>query len=445
MNVIDFEKPEGVVVALGGQTAINLASRLDKAGIKIFGSSSKSIDLAEDRDLFEKAMEEIDIPMPKGYGVFTLQDAIQAANEITYPVLVRPSFVLGGRMMHIVYDEETLKSKVTEALEFDNEHPILVDKYISGQECEVDAICDGKDVFIPGIMEHIEKTGVHSGDSMSIYPPYSLSQKVIDTIVKYTTAIGIKLQMIGLFNIQFIVDNQDNVYIIEVNPRSSRTVPFLAKSTGVPIANIATKVMLGDKLADLGYVGLGQNRKRWYVKSPTFSFSKITGMDVVLSPEMKSTGEAIGYDISLNRALYKSLRASGLRVSNYGTVLVTISGKQKEAALPLVKRFYDLGFNIEATEGTAKFLRKNGIKTRIKKKISEGSEEILDSIKKGYVTYVINSSNNSKSTDSFHDGKIIRRAAIDNNVPVFTCLDTVKVLLDVLEEITMKVSVIDEE
>ena len=445
MNVIDFEKPEGVVVALGGQTAINLASRLDKAGIKIFGSSSKSIDLAEDRDLFEKAMEEIDIPMPKGYGVFTLQDAINAANEITYPVLVRPSFVLGGRMMHIVYDEETLKSKVTEALEFDNEHPNLVDKYISGQECEVDAICDGKDVFIPGIMEHIEKTGVHSGDSMSIYPPYSLSQKVIDTIVKYTTAIGIKLQMIGLFNIQFIVDNNDNVYIIEVNPRSSRTVPFLAKSTGVPIANIATKVMLGDRLADLGYVGLGQNRKRWYVKSPTFSFSKITGMDVVLSPEMKSTGEAIGYDTSLNRALYKSLRASGLRVSNYGTVLVTISGKQKEAALPLVKRFYDLGFNIEATEGTAKFLRKNGIKTRIKKKISEGSEEILDSIKKGYVTYVINSSNNSKSTDSFHDGKIIRRAAIDNNVPVFTCLDTVKVLLDVLEEITMKVSVIDEE
>ena len=445
MNIIDFEKPEGVVVALGGQTAINLASRLDKAGIKIFGSSSKSIDLAEDRDLFEKAMEEIDIPMPKGYGVFTLDDAIKAADEITYPVLVRPSFVLGGRMMHIVYDEETLKAKVTEALEFDNEHPILVDKYISGQECEVDAICDGKDVFIPGIMEHIEKTGVHSGDSMSIYPPYSLSQKVIDTIVKYTTAIGIKLQMIGLFNIQFIVDNNDNVYIIEVNPRSSRTVPFLAKSTGIPIANIATKVMLGDKLAGLGYVGLGEKRKRWYVKSPTFSFSKITGMDVVLSPEMKSTGEAIGYDTSLNRALYKSLRASGLRVSNYGTVLVTISGKQKETALPLVRRFYDLGFNIEATEGTAKFLRKNGIKTRMKKKISEGSEEILDSIKKGYVTYVINSSNNSKSTDSFHDGKLIRRAAIDNNVPVFTCLDTVKVLLDVLEEITMKVSVIDEE
>ena len=307
---------------------------------------------------------------------------------------------------------------------------------------EVDAICDGENVFIPGVMEHIERTGVHSGDSMSVYPSYSLSQKVIDTIVEYTTRIGLKLKMIGLFNIQFIVDNDDNVSIIEVNPRSSRTVPFLAKSTGVSIANIATKVMLGDKLSDLGYVGLYPNRKRWYVKSPTFSFTKLTGMDVVLSPEMKSTGEAIGYDYSLNRALYKSLRASGLRVSNYGTIFTTIADKDKEAALPLIKRFYDLGFNIEATSGTAVFLKQNGIKTRIKKKISEGSEEIIESIKKGYVTYVINT---ASENESMIDGKLIRRSAIDNNVPVFTCLDTVKVLLDVLEEITMKVSVINEE
>ena len=442
MNVINLEKPEGVIVALGGQTAINLASKLSNAGIKIFGSSSESIDLAEDRDLFEKAMEEINIPMPKGYGVYSLSEALKAVNEIKYPVLVRPSFVLGGRMMHIVYEEETFIEKVQEALDFDNEHPILIDKYIVGQECEVDAICDGDNVFIPGIMEHIEKTGVHSGDSMSIYPPYSLSDEVINKIVEYTTKIGVKLKMIGLFNIQFIVDSNNNVYIIEVNPRSSRTVPFLAKSTGISIANIATKVMLGDKLSDLGYIGLAEKRKRWYVKSPTFSFSKISGMDVVLSPEMKSTGVAIGYDTSLNRALYKSLRASGLRVSNYGTILVTIANEQKDIALPLIKRFYNLGFNIEATEGTAKFLKENGIKTRVKKKISEGSEEILDSIKKGYVTYVINS---AKSNGSMQDGKLIRRTAIDNNVPVFTCLDTVKVLLDVLEEITMKVSVIDEE
>ena len=442
MNVIDLERPEGVIVALGGQTAINLASKLSAVGIKIFGSSSTSIDLAEDRDLFENVISELNIPMPKGSGVFTIEEAIKAAQEIGYPVLVRPSFVLGGRMMHIVHEEKVLIEKVKEALAFDNEHPILVDKYIVGQECEVDAICDGENVFIPGIMEHIEKTGVHSGDSMSVYPPYSLSNEVKEKIVDYTKRIGLRLKMIGLFNIQFIVDKDDTVYIIEVNPRSSRTVPFLAKSTGVPVAQIATKVMLGEKLSDLGYVGINPDRKRWYVKSPTFSFSKISGMDVVLSPEMKSTGEAIGYDYSLNRALYKSLRASGVKVSNYGTIFVTVCDKDKPNVLPIIKRFYDLGFNIEATVGTATYLKKNGIRTRIKKKISQGSEEILESIKKGYVTYVINTTD---ATNVTPDGRIIRRTAIDNNVAVFTCLDTVKVLLDVLEEITMKVSVIDEE
>ena len=443
MNVIDYEKPEGVVVALGGQTAINLASKLDAAGVRIFGSSSKSIDLAEDRELFEQAMREINIPMPKGKGVMSLEEAIATATTIGYPVLVRPSFVLGGRMMHIVYDEDVLREKVKEALEFDNEHPVLIDKYIQGQECEVDAICDGNDVFIPGIMEHIEKTGVHSGDSMSVYPPYSLSKEVKEKIVDYTTRIGLKLNMIGLFNIQFIVDKNDDLYIIEVNPRSSRTVPFLAKSTGISVANIATKVMLGAKLKDLGYVGLAPDRARWYVKSPTFSFTKISGMDVVLSPEMKSTGEAIGYDYSLNRALYKSLRASGIKVSNYGTIFATIADPNKEQALPLIKRFYDLGFNIEATQGTAEFLREHGIKTRVKRKLSQGSEEILESIRKGYVTYVINTTSTDDSSND--DGRMIRRCAIDNNIAVFTCLDTVKVLLDVLEEITMKVSVIDKE
>ena len=443
MNIIDYEKPEGVVVALGGQTAINLASRLDKIGVRIFGSSAQSIDVAEDRKLFEEAMEEINIPIPKGYGVYSVEEAVKAANEIGYPVLVRPSFVLGGRMMHIIYEEHILREKVQEAVDFDNEHPVLVDKYLVGQECEVDAICDGDDVFIPGIMEHIERTGVHSGDSMSVYPPYSLKDKVKDIIVDYTTRIGIKLKMIGLYNIQFIVDKEDNVYIIEVNPRSSRTVPFLAKATGVAIANIASKVMLGFKLKDLGYVGVNPDRKRWYVKSPTFSFTKITGLDAILSPEMKSTGEAIGYDYSLNRALYKSLKASGIKVANYGTVFVTVADHDKEAALPLIRRFYNLGFNIEATKGTAKFLKQNGIKTRIKKKISEGSEEILESIKKGYVTYVINTTNSSDSQNN--DGRFIRRAAIDNNVAMFTCLDTVKVLLDVLEEITMGISVIDQE
>ncbi len=443
MNIIDYEEPEGVIVALGGQTAINLAEKLHNAGVKIFGSSAESIALAEDRKLFEEAMSEIGIPMPKGFGVYSVEEAIEAANQIGYPVLVRPSFVLGGRMMHIVYDEKVLRSKVAEAVAFDNEHPVLVDKYVSGQECEVDAICDGENVFIPGIMEHIERTGVHSGDSMSVYPPYSLTDSVKDIIIEYTTKIGKKLQMIGLYNIQFIVDKDNNVFIIEVNPRSSRTVPFLAKSTGIPVANIATKVMLGANLKDLGYVGVAKDRKRWYVKTPTFSFTKITGLDVVLSPEMKSTGEAIGYDYSLNRALFKSLKASGTRVANYGTILATIGDQDKEAALPLIRRFYNLGFNIEATSGTAQFLREHGIKTRVKKKISQGSEEILESIKKGYVTYVINTSSEEGTPNE--DGKVIRRAAIDNNVTVFTCLDTVKVLLDVLEEITMGISVIDKE
>ena len=443
MNIINLEKPEGVIVALGGQTAINLASRLSSSGVKIFGSSSESIDLAEDRQLFEEAMEEINIPMPKGCGVYSVAEAVKVASEIGYPVLVRPSFVLGGRMMHIVYNEKTLKSKVKEAVSFDSEHPVLVDKYIVGQECEVDAICDGVDVFIPGIMEHIERTGVHSGDSMSVYPPYSLSEETKNIIVDYTTKIGLKLNMIGLYNIQFIVDKENKVYIIEVNPRSSRTVPFLAKSTGISIANIATKVMLGAKLKDLGYVGLAENRKRWYVKSPTFSFTKITGLDAILSPEMKSTGEAIGYDYSLNRALYKSLKAAGMRVANYGTVFATISDSDKEAILEPIRRFYNLGFNIEATRGTAMFLKEHGIKTRIRKKISQGSDEILESIKKGYVTYVINTA--SETDAETEDGRLIRRAAIDNNVAVFTCLDTVKVLLDVLEEITMGISVIDKE
>ncbi len=444
MNIINFEKPKGVIVSLGGQTAINLAESLEKSGVKLIGSSAHSINLAEDRKAFEQKLTELNIPMPKGKGVYNIKEALKVAKEIGYPVLVRPSFVLGGRMMHIVYDEINLKSFIEEAIKYNSTHPILVDKYISGQECEVDAICDGEHVFIPGIMEHIEKTGVHSGDSMSVYPPYSLSDKVKKVICEYTTKIGIGLNLIGLFNIQFIVEQNDFVSIIEVNPRSSRSVPFLAKSTNVPIANIAAKVMLGKKLKDLGYVGLLNERRKHYVKSPTFSFTKIRGLDAVLSPEMKSTGEAIGYDLSLNRALYKSLKASGLRVVNYGTILATISDSDKDKALPLIRRFYNLGFNIVATQGTAMFLKENGIRTRILKKISDGSEEILEAIRKGFITYVVNSVTEGEH-ESKHDGVLIRSTSIDNNVAVFTCLDTVNVLLNVLEEITMSVSTIDED
>ena len=444
MNVYDFEKPEGVIVTLGGQTPINLSSDLASLGVKIIGSQVDAIERAEDRDLFEKEMEKINVPLPKGYAVLNEEDGIKAAREIGYPVLVRPSFVLGGRMMKIIYDEKSLKSFMKEVMEFDSTHPVLIDKYIYGIECEVDAISDGENVFIPGIMQLIERTGVHSGDSMSVYPPYSLSTEVKKTIIDYTTKIGLALKMIGLFNIQFIVKDNKEVSIIEVNPRSSRTVPFLAKSTGAPIADIASRVMLGHKLKDLGYVGVREEKKRWYVKTPTFSFTKIQGMDVVLSPEMKSTGEAIGYDKDLNRALFKSLKASGQRLVNYGTVFVTIGDQDKEQALPLIRRFYDLGFNIEATLGTAEFLKEHDIKTRVRKKLSEDSDEILEALRKGYVSYVVNTMTDD-SISIAHDGVKIRRCAIDNNVPVFTCLDTVNALLNVLEGITMNVSTIDGE
>ncbi len=444
MNVIDFEKPEGVVVSLGGQTPINLANDLANLGVKIIGSQVEAIDVAEDRDLFEKAMEKLNIPLPKGFAVTGVEEGVKVAKEIGYPVLVRPSFVLGGRMMRIINDEDALKSFMKEVISFDSEHPVLIDKYIYGIEAEVDAISDGKDVFIPGIMQLVERTGVHSGDSMSVYPPYTLSEEVQKTIVDYATKIGIALHMVGLFNIQFIVQKSGEVSIIEVNPRSSRTVPFLAKSTGAPIADIAAQVMLGHSLKELGFVGFFPKKKRWYVKTPIFSFTKIQGMDVVLSPEMKSTGESIGYDLDFNRALYKSLRASGQKLINYGTIFTTVADKDKEAALPLIRRFYDLGFNIEATKGTAEFLKKNGIKTRIRKKISEGSEEILDSLRKGYVSYVINTMTDDRE-DMAKDGVKIRRCAIDNSVPVFTCLDTVEAVIQVLEQTTMNVSTIDAE
>ena len=443
MNVIDLEKPDGVIVALGGQTAINLADDLAAAGVKIIGSDSKAIAKAEDRDQFIEVLNSLDIPMPNGRAVFNVDDGVKAAKEIGYPVLVRPSYVLGGRMMRIVYDEKALKVFLSEAVKLNKKHPVLIDKYIIGTECEVDAVCDGKEVFIPGIMEHIEKAGVHSGDSMSVYPARSLGDDVEKVIIDYTQKVGVALGLVGPFNIQFIVDRKDNdkVYIIEVNPRSSRSVPFLAKSTGVPIANVSTKVMLNKSLKEQGYVGVYPKKDRWYVKASVFSFSKLSGLDAVLSPEMKSTGEAIGYDKSINRAILKAIKASGMKVANYGTVFATIADKDKDVALPLLKRFYDLGFNIEATSGTAEFLKRHGIRTRVKKKISQGSEEILESLRKGYVTYVVNTISEGEMTGA-KDGVKIRRTAIENNVPVFTSLDTVSVLLDVLEETTMGISCI---
>ena len=442
MNVIHLEKPDGVIVTLGGQTAINLAERLDKLGVPVIGTSVAAIEKAENRDSFEKTLEQLHIPQPTGQAVTDVEAGVAVANRIGYPVLVRPSFVLGGRAMQIVHNDEELRHYFTYAIVASEEHPVLVDKYIMGKELEVDAVCDGKEVLIPGIMQHVERTGVHSGDSISVYPTFSISEQVKQTIIDYTTKLGIGLGMEGLFNIQFIVDPNEDVYIIEVNPRSSRTVPFLSKATGIPLANIATKVALGHSLAEQGYHGgLQPSKKRWYVKVPVFSFSKLHGADIALSPEMKSTGEAIGYDDSLNRAFYKALQAGGTRVDNYGTLFVTIADSDKEAALPLVRRFYNLGFNIEATSGTAAFLKEHGIRTRRKKKISEGSEEILDSLRQGHVTYVINTLGQSDAISQ--DGFQIRRVCAENNVTIFTSLDTVSVLLDVLEEITFSISTID--
>ena len=445
MNVISMEKPEGVIATLGGQTAINLADRLRDREVNIIGTDCDAIDRAEDRDLFEKLLKELQIPQPEGRAVTSIEEGMEAAKEAGYPVLVRPSFVLGGRAMQIVGREEELLEYLKSAVEVNEDKPVLVDKYIKGKEVEVDAICDGGRVFVPGIMELVERTGVHSGDSISVYPPYSLSDKVKRTILDYAGRLGPGIGIKGLFNIQFIVDEKDNVYIIEVNPRSSRTVPFLSKATGYQLADIATLVSLGVSLKEQGIQEIyPKEKERYYVKVPVFSFSKLHGMDAYLSPEMKSTGEAIGYDKKLHRAVYKAMVASGLKLKNYGTVVVSVADEDKLETIPLVRRFYDMGFNIEATTLTGQYLKEAGIRTRIRHKPSEGSEEILDSIRAGYVSYVINT-RAILSGVHYGDGVAIRHCAADHNVAMLTSLDTVRMLLDVLEEMTLGVSTKDAE
>ena len=445
MNILMYEGADDVIASLGGQTAINLAEPLNRRGVNIIGTDVDAIDRAENRDAFEKILQQLNIPQSAGRAVTNIEDGVATAAEIGYPVLVRPSFVLGGRAMQIVTNEEQLRHYLKTAVEIDADKPVLVDHYILGKEVEVDAICDGRDVFVPGIMELVERTGVHSGDSISVYPAFSISDKVKGTILDYSKRLGLGLGIVGLYNIQFIVDKQDNVYIIEVNPRSSRTVPFLSKATGYSLADIATNVILGKSLKEQGIFDLyPTEKKRWYVKVPVFSFAKIRGLDTYLSPEMKSTGEAIGYDGKLYRALYKALQASGMNLQNYGTVLATVANKDQEEAFPLIQRFYNLGFNIEATEGTAKYLREHGIRTRVLKKISEGSDDIPNALRQGHIAYVINT-RNPGSMNQARDGFMIRRLSVENNVSVFTALDTVRVLLDVLEETTFAISTIDQE
>ena len=445
MNIIEMEKPTGVIATLGGQTAINLAEPLKEFGVPIIGTDCDAIERAENRDAFEKVLLDLNIPQPKGQAVTNIEAGVKAAEEIGYPVLVRPSFVLGGRAMQIVSKEKDLRHYLKTAVDIDEDKPVLVDKYICGKEVEIDAICDGVDVFVPGIMELVERTGIHSGDSISVYPPFSISDKVKGTILSYAKKLGLGIGIVGLFNIQFIVDDQENVYIIEVNPRSSRTVPFLSKATGYSLADIATKVILGISLKEQGFFTIyPEEKERVYVKIPAFSFSKLRGMDSYLSPEMKSTGEAIGYDRTLARATYKAMCAGGIKLQNYGTVLVSLADEDKLEAIPLIRRFYNLGFNIEATSLTADVLKENGIRTRKLMKPSEGSTQVLESIRAGYVSYIINT-RAIMSGVHYGDGVAIRQCANENNVTVFTSLDTVRILLDVLEELTIGVSTIDAQ
>ena len=443
MNVVHLEHPEGVIVTLGGQTAVNLAEPLARRGVRIIGTDCSAIEKAENRDAFDEVIKSLSVPNPKGEAVTDIESGVAAAERIGYPVLVRPSFVLGGRAMEIVANEEMLRHYLKNAVEVDEDKPVLVDKYLMGKEVEVDAICDGKQVFVPGIMELVERTGVHSGDSNSVYPPFSISEKVKETIVDYTTRLGLGIGIVGLFNIQFIVDREEQVFVIEVNPRASRSVPFLSKSAGFPLCRIATRVMLGKSLEEQGITQMvPPEKKKWYVKAPAFSFAKLSGMDAYLSPEMKSTGEAIGYDDRLNRALFKALQASGVKMPLYGTVVVTLADEDKEEALPLIRRFYQLGFNIEATYGTAMFLKEHGIRTRARGKLSEGSDEILQSIHAGYVSYIINT-RAVLSGVHYEDGEAIRQCAVQNGVTLFTSLDTVRIVLDVLEETIPAIATID--
>ena len=442
-SIVEREKPEGVIVTLGGQTAVNLAGPLRARGVRILGTGCEAIERAENRDAFEKLLEELRIPQPKGRAVTSLEEGKRAAAEIGYPVLVRPSFVLGGRAMQIVSGEEEMCAYLQSGVEMDEDRPVLVDKYICGKEVEVDAVCDGERVFVPGIMELVERTGVHSGDSISVYPPYSLSDAVKEKICAYTEKLGLGIGIVGLFNLQFIVDKDDAVYCIEVNPRASRSVPFLSKATGCPLTDIAVRCALGESLRAQG---IGETRlpekRRFFVKAPAFSFAKLRGLDAFLSPEMKSTGEAIGYDKALHRAMYKAMLASGLALRRSGTVLFSVADEDKEEALPLARRFYDMGFSLAATTLTGETFRAHGLRTRILHKPSEGSEEVLDALRAGQVAYVINT-RAIRSGKHYGDGLAIRQCAAQRGTAMLTSLDTARMLLSVLEELTLGISTID--
>ncbi|MEC1510810.1 carbamoyl-phosphate synthase (glutamine-hydrolyzing) large subunit [Bacillus velezensis] len=436
MHIIDLEQPEGVVVQFGGQTAINLAEELSARGVKILGTSLEDLDRAEDRDKFEQALEALNVPQPLGKTAVSVNEAVKIAASIGYPVLVRPSYVLGGRAMEIVYHEEELLHYMKNAVKINPQHPVLIDRYLTGKEIEVDAVSDGETVVIPGIMEHIERAGVHSGDSIAVYPPQSLSEDIKKKIEQYTVALAKGLNIIGLLNIQFVL-SQGEVYVLEVNPRSSRTVPFLSKITKIPMANLATKVILGQKLADFGYQeGLQPEQQGVFVKAPVFSFAKLRRVDITLGPEMKSTGEVMGKDSTLEKALYKALIASGIQIPNYGSVLLTVADKDKEEGLLIAKRFHAIGYKILATEGTATYLKDAQIPAQVVGKIGEEGKNLLDVIRNGEAQFVINTL--TKGKQPARDGFRIRRESVENGVACLTSLDTAEAILRVLESMTFR-------
>ena len=433
MHVIELEQPKGVIVQFGGQTAINLAEGLTEHGVQIIGTTIEDLDRAENRDKFEQALKELGIPQPEGATATNTEDAIVIAERIKYPVLVRPSYVLGGRAMEIVWSTNDLKRYMKEAVKASPEHPVLIDRYLVGTECEVDAICDGDNVLLPGIMEHIERAGVHSGDSMAVYPPQNLSEEVIQKIVDYTKKLALGLNCKGMMNVQFIAQESE-VYVIEVNPRASRTVPFLSKVTGIPMAQVATKCILGQKLTKLGYEdGLYKTSELVHVKAPVFSFAKLQEVDTQLGPEMKSTGEVMGTDKTLEKALYKAFEASGMHLPNYGSVLFTIADESKEEALQLAMRFSEIGYGLVATEGTGEFFRSHGLEVKIVSKLNQNNQvNVLDMIRLGQTQLVINTTGNESQPKS--DGFKIRRVSVENGVPLMTSLDTADAILKVLED-----------
>ena len=430
-NVVDIEKPDGAVVQFGGQTAIKLTEALIKMGVKILGTSAENVDAAEDRELFDGILEECHIPRPKGHTVYTADEAIRAANELGYPVLVRPSYVLGGQGMQIAINDEDVDQYIGIINRIAQEHPILVDKYLQGKEIEVDAVCDGEDILIPGIMEHIERAGIHSGDSISVYPARTISDSAKRTIEDYTWKLAKSLHVLGMINIQFIVCGED-VYVIEVNPRSSRTVPYISKVTGIPIVPLATQVILGHKLKDLGYTpGLQPEAKHYAIKMPVFSFEKIRGADVSLGPEMKSTGECLGISESFNEALYKAFLGAGVNLPKHKNMIITVRDEDKQDIIPIARRFQNLGYKIYATRSTAKVLNENGVKAIRTNKIEQPSPNLMDLILAHKIDLVIDTP--YQGVEKAKDGFIIRRNAIETGVNVLTALDTAEALVTSLE------------